>query len=688
MTYTAHEITGNDRDGNPIGELIAIQSFLNRIVLVAQPSQDLWELDLTDYTATEVRRGFGVQTGSTVWRDEYVLDVPAFRQTGRLFEHTSAWPGDGSGTLPRFQYPVPSDAEWDDDIRNNARALASDNVTMWLLTDSYLYSFAGSPNDPSNIVVTRLGRHGLRMPASTTAETGRQLVPGGAAAYSTDLSGIIVGAADGLYLLDPATLGTTALATSIPEGLVSLTFHNGELLGLTPSRLARFDRASLRSRAAQVQRLTENWQVRLRQRKNHQIEHILTPDQVVEAEFNWRMTSSAEGRVRLATDTISPDVLDEIAAPSNDVGGFDVEFFLEHGSGVDQFLGIVDAINFYRGYTADISTVNVGSIINSIWVLGSRIAGEGGAECRQIAEVGDDFLIAARGIHQGVPIDGRGADRLPDLESIGRAYIEREVRKLKTDETVDFARAQRVDRMDLFLRDPWHYFERRYSNPGTAESRPYGGASAGEYIYNMAENELRFTPANFNPERQRDLTLTGNGVRWAFVRRDIGLPFNVPYPRTNMLVILEQACLAGGIGLHYELDPTDDLLVMTVRNVRNRTIGSDRISLIDGGEAINPDSVLVGDRVERDLVVNDHVVGSGAASRVSTTTVDTPCASGETASGLSEADLESGTLVLQKRITLDGQVGRRTKLSSGDITEARLDLFRDIRNLSNTARVS
>ena len=425
----------------------------------------------------------------------------------------------------------------------------------------------------------------------------------------------------------------------------------------------------------------DNWEIRLRGRKRHEELARLTPNEIVDAEFNWRMTTMASGRLQVAATVIDPDLLDEMAYPSEAVGGVDVEFYREHELGTDQFLGVVSSLNFLRGPTDNISSLNVGNIVNSVWVLGDRLTGTGGAECRSIAEVGDDFLIAARGIHQGLPIDARGATLRGELESIGRAELERQLRRLKVDDDVDFERSQRVDRINIYLDDPFVYFDRRFSNPGTEEARAYGGITAGDYIAAMVRAELQTAPAD--ADNERDLRVD---AQLAWDAHSGGASFNVAYPRTRLLQILEQATLAGGLQLKYQLQPDDNQLRLTTRPIRDRTTGNLRIVLVDGGESVDPDSVLPGDRVERELVVGRRAVGGSVQTLLRSTVGG--CSSGTANELLSSAFADAGVLVVQRQIRIDGQRGLQVKLSTGTIALEGADVERRILDLSNTARVS
>ena len=539
----------------------------------------------------------------------------------------------------------------------------------YLWTATNLYSIARD-NTSGDLHVTLVGDHGL----------GRVT----AAAYWPASQRFIVCARDKLFFFDPATREAEPVLSATPAGTRSLFVKDNRLYALAADvQLARFDSATIAPYTAQQVVERDRWEIRFRERKSHEIRAILTPNEIVEAEFNWRATTSASGRVQVSADVLDPDLLDEAAYPSAAAGGLDVELFREHPLGTDQYLGIVSSMNFLRGPTTNVSTLVVGDIINSVWVLGERATGTGGAECRRIAEVGDPFLIEARGIHQGIPIDARGSSLGPELEARGRAEMERHLRKLKVDDDVDFTRSQRIDRIDFYLDDPWTYFDRRYSDPGTEEARSYGGPTAGDYIANMVREELELNPPGFDRNRQRDLTLD---AQFIWERRSIGASFNVRYVRTRLLEILEQAVLAGNLVLAYEVD-NENQLRMRVQPIRDRTL-VDVIRLVDGGETVDPDSVYPGDRVERELVVGQRAVGSGSAGMITATDVRGQCgASGSVSEAFTSADPQAGVLVLQRQIRIDGQRGLQVKLSTGDIALEQQDVQRAFVGLSNAARV-
>ena len=229
MTYTAHAIS--TLDALPLNSITA---FDGRLVMSAQPGNDFYTLDLTDYSATRVTLAFGPHTGTTVWRDAFVAKSVFTRANGGLFEYLLAYPDppDPFARPPRFNFngstaflALPADQIAD--IRSqNAAALASDNTTMWYFTASYLYEVTGSPTDVANIVVRRLARHGMERLT--------------AAVYSAALDGIICYTSRGLMLYSPEDNSATLMNSSAPAGTVSLTLRNDRLVGVTRTQFVRF----------------------------------------------------------------------------------------------------------------------------------------------------------------------------------------------------------------------------------------------------------------------------------------------------------------------------------------------------------------------------------------------------------------------------------------------------------------
>ena len=670
MTYVEIPVTSSTSP--PIGELWAAQPIdtpANSAILFAQPSQDIWRLNLSTGVAAEIRNGFGPQTASMRWdgNSDGEKIWAAFPKTpnrrslrggGRQLQGVNL---DGSDHR-RIGF---SGGATEDVVESRAMAgIIGGDAYLW--TAANLYRIARDTTQ-ADLQLTLIGDHGL---GDVTA-----------AAYWPSAQRFIVCANDRLLFFDPTDRSTEPVLSATLPSTRGLFVAGGQLYAVGETSIARFDSATLVAPSAQQIIEQDRWEIRLRARKGHEILALLTPNEIVDAEFNWRMTTMASGRLQVAATVLDPDLLNEMAYPSEAMGGVDVEFYREHRLGTDQFLGVVSTMNFLRGPTDNISSLNVGNIVNSIWVLGDRLTGTGGAECRTIAEVGDDFLIAARGIHQGVPLDARGATTRGELEAVGRAEMERQLRRLKVDDDVDFERSQRIDRISIYLDDPFVYFDRRYSNPGTEEARAYGGATAGDYVAAMVQAELQTPP--FNLANERDLRLDAQ-MTWR--RASVGNSFNVPYPRTRLLNILEQAALAGGLVLRYKIDPQTNELMMTTQTIRDRTVGADRIVLVDGGEAVDPDSVLPGDRVERELVVGERVIGGTARSQLRSTVGG--CSEGAAAELLSSSFGDAGVLVLQRQILIDGQRGLQAKLSTGDITQSRLDVERAVIDLSNTARVS
>ena len=278
--------------------------------------------------------------------------------------------------------------------------------------------------------------------------------------------------------------------------------------------------------------------------------------------------------------------------------------------------------------------------------------------------MGDDRLIEARGIHQGTPIDARGATTTGELQAVGRADMERHLRRLRVDDDVDFEHSPRIDEIIIYLDDPFVYSTTatptRHGG-GARLRRRNGGGLHRKYGRRGVADRARARRAR--PALDAQLT-------WQ--RRSEGNAFNVPYSRTRLLTILEQAVLAGDLVLHYELDPTTSDLTMTAQRERDRTVGSDRIVLVDGGETIDADSILPGDRVERELVVGAHAVGASRLMGLSTL--------------LASSYGGSGVPVSQRQIRIDNRRGVHVRLSTGDFAQRELDIERHIIDLSSAAR--
>ena len=400
----------------------------------------------------------------------------------------------------------------------------------------------------------------------------------------------------------------------------------------------------------------DNWEIRLRGRKRHEELARLTPNEIVDAEFNWRMTTMASGRLQVAATVIDPDLLDEMAYPSEAIGGVDVEFYREHELGTDQFLGVVSSLNFLRGATDNISSLNVGSVVNRVCVLGAHPAPD---QPRLIVAVEDAELIKVRGLHEGLPYDAREQTTLAALRAVGNVELDRHLHRLRVDETVDFRNTSRIDRIDIYLDDPFVYFDRRYSTPGAAEARSYGGVSASEYIANLYAAEVRGAAPHLALDAQAE---------WE--RSTIGAAFDVAYPRTRLLRILEQAVIAGGLCLRYRLHPDTDQLTFSVDRGRDRRVEEDRVVLAEGA-AIDQNGIYPGDRVERTLRIGERAVGGAQRARLS-----------------SRLDLDSSVVVRQRQIRIGARRGLEVRLSTGDITVEQTDVARRIADLSNTARLA
>ena len=541
-----------------------------------------------------------------------------------------------------------SGGETEDVVESRAMAgIIGGDAYLW--TAANLYRIARDTTQ-ADLQLTLIGDHGL---GDVTA-----------AAYWPAAQRFIVCSEDRLLFYDPTDRSTEPVLSATLPSTRGLFVAGGQLYAVGETSIARFDSATLVAPAAKTMTTRDRWEIRLRGRKDHALVERLSPDAIIDAEFNWRMTTSATGELRISATEIDPDLLDELAYPSTTMGGLEVEFYREHASGVDQFLGIVGSLSFLRGRTDNVSRLNVGDVINSVWVLGDRQV-INGVEQRLLVEVGDDRLIEARGIHQGTPIDARGATTTGELQAVGRADMERHLRRLRVDDDVDFEHSPRIDEIIIYLDDPFVYFDHRYSDPGTEAAHAYGGATAGDYIANMVIAELQTAPA----PGERDLRLDAQ-LTWQ--RRSEGNAFNVPYSRTRLLTILEQAVLAGDLVLHYELDPTTSDLTMTAQRERDRTVGSDRIVLVDGGETIDADSILPGDRVERELVVGAHAVGASRLMELSTL--------------LTSSYGGSGVPVSQRQIRIDNRRGVHVRLSTGDFAQRELDIERHIIDLSSAAR--
>lgn len=673
MTYTEIPVTSSTSPA--IGELWAAQPIdtpANSAILFAQPSQDIWVLNLSTGVAAEIRNGFGPQTASMRWdgtsHGETIF--AAFPKTpnrmnlrggGRQIQRVNLDGSDGGRT--GF-----SGGETSDVVESKAMAgIQGGDAYLW--TASNLYRIARNTAD-GELNLTLVGPHGVR---GITA-----------AAYWPAQQRFIICVRDRLFFYDPADRSAQEIRSATPVGTRGLFVAGGRLYAVAERSLARFDNATLVPLTAQAVIETDRWEWRLRSRKTHEILATLADEELVEGRFTWNATEMGGGELVLAADEFverNAEWLNEMAFPSADIGGVDIELYREAPglSRPDQGLGVVKQIRLQRGATTNISTINVGDIENNYIVLGGRTTGSGGAECRLIEEVGDPFLIAARGLHDGTPVDARGELRRSGLQSLGRARVERSLRRLKVDENVDFNRSQRVDRIYIYFDDPWTYLKRRYSNPGLDDAKSYGGLTAGDYIGNMVRDELRLNPPGFNPQRHLDRRLD---VVWEAVFPSIGNRFDVEYVRTRLLRILEDACFAGGVILDYRLGTTN-VLMLGVRQIRDRSFGEGRVVLVDGRESIDPDSVLPGDRVERELLVGDIAVGGAGEREIRSFSVPSNCGEADAAAILSSPSADAGILITSRQVAFDGNRGIQTKLGSG----FRGNREEQLLDLGNAARI-
>ena len=671
MTYKELELTGTN---NTLGEMFSVASANGTLFLWANPGQDIWQISLASLTATELQSAFGPQTATWVIKNNdgtawIYQNLPRtsggrFRGSGTRIDR---WNINANGGIDaKIQTGFTSGVGATEEDLREAQAAASDGTNAWLFTTTKFYTVA-------DVTATLVGDHNL------TDVKG--------AAYWHSAQRIIVIANNKLLFFDPVTMETEDVVSEAPADIRSLTVHNRRLYGVTANRLIRFDTPTVRTAIIQRDIEERRFEVRFRQRKTNEIMQVIPPDVIEEAEFNWDMTRCGHGRMRVAAELIDFDVLQEAAKPSAAIGGVNVEYYGVHPQGEDTYLGSVSSINFMRGASTNVSIVNVGNVGNSIWVLGKEGTGLGGAECRRIVEVGDEFLIAARGIHQMNPKDERGSTDPAELQNIGNAELNFERRKLIVDERVDFTRSQRIDRVDFYLRDPLYYFEKRFSDPGQEEVSRYGGSNAGEFISNMVNQELATTPAGFDPARHRNLTLTNDlGGNWEWIRRSVGSPFYNSYTRTRLSRILEQALLGGGLSFYYEVDPDTNKLYLSVKRIVDKTMGDNRVVLTDAGESINPDAVDPGDRVEREFVVGNRALSTAVGGSISATELTSLC--GDTGTRqLTAEDLSQGVTIQTIRVIIDHK-GIRKEIGTDPTYLSREEQRLDILDLSLTARTS
>lgn len=226
MTWRSHTVTGTDRGGNPIGALWAVLPFANgEIALLANPSQDLWRLDLDTLTATEITNKFGPFTASMIWDAEgseigYAALPRAAggrrRGQGRSVERF----------FPNFVTRHNLDrtgfkgGETDDVVESRAMAAQlGGNAYLWTATNLYRIL-------SGNFDVRLLGPHGL---ADVQA-----------AVWYGPLRKFVVYAAGALRTYNVHSR-TSEFYRHAPRGIRSLFVHDGDLWGVTEDSLIEFD---------------------------------------------------------------------------------------------------------------------------------------------------------------------------------------------------------------------------------------------------------------------------------------------------------------------------------------------------------------------------------------------------------------------------------------------------------------
>ena len=229
--------------------------------------------------------------------------------------------------------------------------------------------------------------------------------------------------------------------------------------------------------------------------------------------------------------------------------------------GINQFVGIVDYIDYHRAGSRDFTRENIGALVNYYLVLGARTAGIGDSECRVPGQYGDELSIDRVGLHEGPPISHEVSTNTAVLNAVARSRVEASLTK-ETITDVSFTRSPREDRIAIFMSDPFGYLERRWSTVGDSQARSYGGVNAADYIANMMRDELG--EGVRIDERVRDKTLRAEGVDWSPAPHEgSAVNYNAEYPRARLMQIFTDAAVLGRIGPRYWIGARDSILYMT-----------------------------------------------------------------------------------------------------------------------------
>ena len=532
-------------------------------------------------------------------------------------------------------------------------------TAAYIITTTDVFTATPADGSSQNLTLTHVAAHGL----------------GGVGASGWYRDGLrLVTREDGqFWTFDTSTHAVSTYALKAPRNVLGLNVDpaTGRLWGVTSTQVLEFEPPLVQRDAEQ-----EEVSVRMRNRKTHRIIGNIDEKTIREMECDWRVREAGRGKLVLSYDALTTEqvlrltgavVDDETDCPPQfEDGGAEIEIYRRHEHGTDQFIGIIDSIDLVRYHSPDVTTLNIGSLINLFTIIGARTSGTGASECRVVAQVGDSCQIGYFGLHEAPPISNNVTVDRVDLEAIARARLRVEQNKRILDE-VSFTRSSRIDEMIIHMSDPFSYLDRRYSTPAEGrETVQYDGRDAADFLYRMMQQELEFdTSTRGRGGRNKALSDVGDGGDGVAIRIDRGNgsdgSFNAEYPRTRLGRIAKDALAAGKLRYHYEIRPDEEVLRLSTRLLVDRTQGSGHPSpvlLTDSGEAYDPDTVLQGDIISRQIIHKDANIGSPTEQ-----------------------------LQVFRRLSWDGAHGVRVTFGGGDLRlfELPVDAITD---LSNDARVT
>ena len=307
--------------------------------------------------------------------------------------------------------------------------------------------------------------------------------------------------------------------------------------------------------------MNERFEYQILDRRTHQpLEGgVLAPDQVASYTMTKQWHATGSGRIVLPVQHLPNNVLNALIKGTAEVRMY-IESLDKNGAvQTEDFIGLPDRVSIQ--YAVDnVVTHNVFNRKNFIIILG----GGNNTESRIVDRIVNASSIADVGVNER-KLDQRQSAYSASTINSGLAEINKTSRRSIAVSVADDTGSENAGMVTVHMRDPKVYFDRRVIRSDGVRYTNYGGATAGEYIYNLIQNEVLTTHGQ-RPAIDASIRIQNQQIG-QFVSRE--------QTWENLGQAIRDSLEISKLGMRYAL--VDGAIEYEVHTIRDRTFGENKL---------------------------------------------------------------------------------------------------------------